>query len=145
MADDVQVLDLKKLPAREERLLRAEDIGQASEGDVVAPTGAVMRLRNGDWCDKDYALAILHAEGQRALKKSRLEDNQEVAGAVSRERTLKDVHDLLVKDNWKALSRKLYGHDKATWFNLADVVHPEQAPTTEDTPPEDMELDWGQE
>ncbi len=133
----------KKAPPRV--LKTAEDVHPPQVEIVDVPEGAVMMLPNGDWCHKDAALEVLYGEGKRAANKSAKGIFSEVnggGGAAARERSLRDIWMLLKRDDLKGISRKLYGHDKAKWFRLEDITHPEVRAFDDKGEPVEVEPQW---
>ena len=143
-----QLPQLKPEPKGKAQFFRGAAINPPMTEPVDQPDGAVMMLPNGDWCDQEAALLVLKAEGNRAANKSVRGTFSEVnggGGASARERSLRDIYRLLQRGDMKGVSRKLYGHDKATWFRLTDIKHPETRTVSETGEDVRVEVQWDNE
>lgn len=132
----------KKAPPR---LLKGEEVLPPLVQQLDVPEGAVMLLPDGNWVDKAGALLVLRGEGNRALTKAVSGAHGEPAGASARERSVQDIYKLLSHDDLKGISRKLFGHDKAKWFRLSDITHPEVRTVNAAGEPVRAEVDWDAE
>jgi hypothetical protein len=144
--DSPQVLaTLKPEPKAPARLLKGDQVLPPQTEVLVVPEGAVILLPGGDWTDKTGALLVLKGEGNRALTKAVSGTHGDPAGASARERSVKDIYEMLKRDDLKGISRKLFGHTNAKWFRLADITHPEVRRVNADGEPARAEVDWDHE
>lgn len=125
---ELQSLKLAPAVKGAPRLLTPDSILESS-ADKDIPDGAVMQLHNGDWCDKAMTIQVLEAQGIRCAKKMRRKDYDDIAGAAARNAVLRD-------------KCKEVRDGKAAPFKLADLVHAEILPLSDDQTDADIELGW---